>query len=266
MHEWPLVVYTLIAQTVAGAFAVLHLPPVSRRIDPAIRQRTGLILIAAACVGTGISFFHLGQPLRGVFVFTNLASSWLSREIAAQLLFIAGMVLVSAASWKLPENETLRRVLPFFTGCFGLTLVYCMSRIYMIPAIPAWNTALTPLSFFTTAALLGSLAVLSLAAVDGGADGCRLHRYLLAAAGAGALVRIFILFSRTTMQPRGMISTVLELFAIAVYVVCAALSAGTLRETGFMCGRRRITLLFAAVVFAELITRAGFYDLNAGGM
>lgn len=264
MHEWPLVLFTLIAQTVAGAFVILHLPPVYRRIDPDVKGKTALILIAAACVGTGISFFHLGQPFRSIFVFRNLAGSWLSREIAAQLLFLAGMSLVWVLEWKRPEQQTLHRFVSYATACCALFLVYCMSRIYMLPAIPAWNSVLTPLSFFATAAVLGPLTLLVITAAGFTRGGRMLHRHLLPVTAAGALARIFIWFVRAGTIPRTILHIMPEFTAIVVCIILIAVALPATRYTGIIRGRRSVSLLLIAAFIAEFISRAAFYSLHTG--
>ena len=44
----------------------------------------------------------------------------------------------------------------------GLIAIYCMAMAYRLPAVPAWDSVLTPLSFFATAFLLGGIACGSL--------------------------------------------------------------------------------------------------------
>ncbi|MFC2159086.1 DmsC/YnfH family molybdoenzyme membrane anchor subunit, partial [Acidobacteriota bacterium] len=39
----------------------------------------------------------------------------------------------------------------------GLFLIFIMAKVYMLPAVPLWNTASTPRQFFLTTFILGSL-------------------------------------------------------------------------------------------------------------
>jgi anaerobic dimethyl sulfoxide reductase subunit C (anchor subunit) len=51
----------------------------------------------------------------------------------------------------------------------GLSLIYSMANAYRLRTVPAWNTWATPASFFTTAFLLGALAVGATLVVNSGA-------------------------------------------------------------------------------------------------
>jgi anaerobic dimethyl sulfoxide reductase subunit C (anchor subunit) len=53
----------------------------------------------------------------------------------------------------------LRTVIAWLAALIGLVLVFSMSRVYMLPTEPAWNSWTTPISFFATTFLLGALAM-----------------------------------------------------------------------------------------------------------
>ena len=50
----------------------------------------------------------------------------------------------------------------------GLALLWTMSRIYVMPTIPAWNSWHTPVSFVSTALGLGLLTLLVFLNVNNG--------------------------------------------------------------------------------------------------
>ena len=93
-------------------------------------------------------------------VVRNVGSSWLSREIVLGIAF-AGLGFVFAAmQWFKWGSAVLRQIVAGITAVVGLALVLAMSMIYTtLDAVPAWSTWATPVQFFTTTLLLGSLAV-----------------------------------------------------------------------------------------------------------
>jgi anaerobic dimethyl sulfoxide reductase subunit C (anchor subunit) len=61
--------------------------------------------------------------------------------------------------WRKAGTEQVKTILGWITALVGIFQVYGMGRVYMIRTQPAWNTLATPVSFFTTALLLGVLTV-----------------------------------------------------------------------------------------------------------
>jgi anaerobic dimethyl sulfoxide reductase subunit C (anchor subunit) len=105
------------------------------------------------------SFFHLGNPFTAYRAVANLGTSWLSREILSGILFAIVGGVFAIMQWRKIGSETLRTVLAWIAALIGLFFVFSMSSVYMLRTVPTWNTVFTPLSFFTTTFLLGTLAV-----------------------------------------------------------------------------------------------------------
>lgn len=146
---WSLVIFTLLGQSAAGIMMLLAL---SRRgTRPAVRRTwvAVVILIAAAVASLG----HLADPFISYFTITNVFTSWLSREILFAGLFGAAMLL-----WIIFRRCWLR----WLAALVGLAFVYVMSRVYIIPTEPFWNSLLTFWSFLSTAFLLGASLLLLL--------------------------------------------------------------------------------------------------------
>jgi anaerobic dimethyl sulfoxide reductase subunit C (anchor subunit) len=61
--------------------------------------------------------------------------------------------------WRKIGSFAVRNVVAWLAALAGLALVYSMSNVYLLPTQPAWNTIATPIAFFTTTLLLGSLAM-----------------------------------------------------------------------------------------------------------
>lgn len=164
LHELPLVIFTVIAQMSVGSFVVLGLihvigfrtpPKVMDRVsDPALYAIGPLLVL-----GLAASTLHLGTPLRAANALRHLESSWLSREILAGMLFAGLGAVFAVCQWRKWLTPRLRQALAVVTAVTGLVLVYCISQVYSLETVPAWNTAHTVIRFFTTTFLLGFLAV-----------------------------------------------------------------------------------------------------------
>lgn len=165
VHEWPLTLFTILAQMSVGAFVTLGVVNVfgrtkysSKTIDrlgnPAL-YAIGPIMVLALIA----SIFHLGNPLNAPNAFRHVASSWLSREILFGVGFAALGFLFALAQWFHWFNATVRTVLATITAIWGVIFVWVMASVYMLPTVPAWNHWTTPASFYLSAGLTGSLAI-----------------------------------------------------------------------------------------------------------
>ncbi|MDF2627589.1 MAG: hypothetical protein K0R39_1420 [Symbiobacteriaceae bacterium] len=162
--EWPLALFTLLGQAAAGIYlaVVLVREILARRSDAgqAIKATVlpslvaGGLMIAAAIV----SFLHLGSPLGAYRVLLQVGSSWLSREIAATMLF--GLLWLGSVVVERRGGAGL--LLGRLTALAGVVLVLCMSMIYQSSVIPAWTSAYTMVSFVATTLVLGGLGMLAL--------------------------------------------------------------------------------------------------------
>ncbi|GEM_PF-1474062 len=123
----------------------------------ALYVAAGLMVVALA-----LSFLHLNNPLHSVYALSNLETSWLSREILFVSLFLFALALVSFILYfKKPGVKYYRTFIPG-AAVIGLIMVYTMSRLYMIPTVPPWNSLSTLVGFYSTALLMGSAFVLGL--------------------------------------------------------------------------------------------------------
>lgn len=192
LREWPLVIFTLTVQLAVGLhIALLAARGLLRAGEPVVQgseapdpddgsspplkdtrpsasqagaadpwgRRPSLLVGMLMAVALAVSLLHLGTPLNAVHTLANLDHSWLSREIMLALLFLGLWGLgfwvgkrPGVASWKL-------RALAWATALVGITLIWVMARIYMVPARPLWDHWLTAASFALTALLLGAAAL-----------------------------------------------------------------------------------------------------------
>jgi DMSO reductase anchor subunit len=163
--DWALILFTILSQMSVGAFLVLgavHYFVVRKAdVQEADRMSDRVLIAVIITLGLGMlaSLFHLGNPINAPRAVTNLATSWLSREILAGVTFaVIGLVFV-ALQWFKVGSPVLRNAIAWVAALVGLVLVFCQSQIYMLPTQPAWNTLATPISFYVTTLLLGVLAI-----------------------------------------------------------------------------------------------------------
>lgn len=172
LREWALPFYTILVQLALGTLFALWLirafaasKYAKEQIDHIIDNSVLVIFIT---IGAGMlgAHSHLSRPLQSFLAILNLRSSWLSREIVFNLLFFlstGGLLLLQMTgkgTWR------LKTAMGWLAILVGSANVYCMARIYLLPTQAAWNTPITILSFFTTAFLLGVMALASLLIMD----------------------------------------------------------------------------------------------------
>lgn len=163
--EWALILFTILAQLAVGSFVVLGVVrfiaarTASTEQADKFSDRILLAIGPVVVIGMLASFGHLGNPINAPRAITNLATSWLSREIFSTVLFAGLGAVFSLMQWRKWGSFTLRNVVAVAAAGAGIFLVYAMARVYMIENQASWNTVATPVLFFTTAFLLGSLAV-----------------------------------------------------------------------------------------------------------
>ena len=167
MHNnyWSLIVFTLLSQFSVGV--MFYMTAVHLFQNPSFQSlSTGFslkspefIVIITTVLAIIVSLFHLGSPLHAPNALNNLKSSWLSREILGISLFAFGVFLVFLARMIGPPNSWGISASLVIASIAGIALLVFMSKIYMIPTIPGWNTWYTPTSFLLTALALGGLGL-----------------------------------------------------------------------------------------------------------
>jgi anaerobic dimethyl sulfoxide reductase subunit C (anchor subunit) len=203
MKERSLVAFTLLGQTAVGMFWALAL--VSRRVPGgATWVRGPTLVVGVLLLAAGVSaVLHLGTPRNAWRALSNVGSSWLSREVALTGLFVVGWLVVtfmrdvlpaagpgSAAGGAAGMAPAAADLATALTALVGGALVYAMARVYRLRTVPAWDTRITPLSFYLTTLSLGAPAAalaLSLATSDailGSAEALR----ALVGIGIGSLI------------------------------------------------------------------------------
>jgi len=172
-REDPLVVFTLISQTVIGAFLVLFLGPLLGlevlRLEayPVARPLLLFALIGVQTLALVMSTLHLGRPHRFYRAFNNLRWSPVSREVAGIAVFynfLGAYALLTGLpmlfTW-LPAAVTtgLAQVSGWGAVLSGLAALYFMHCIYRIPARPFWDHWQVLTAFYGNMLVLGPLLV-----------------------------------------------------------------------------------------------------------
>ena len=158
-HEWPLVLFTVLGQCVAGALIVSGYGWLTAK-DELVKQRIVRSIFFLWLV-MGIAFLasvmHLGSPLRAFNSLNRIGASALSNEIASGSLFFAvgGLWWLVAFLGKMPA--TLGKIWLLLSMLLGLVFVYAMTNVYQIDTVPTWYNGYTTLAFFMTMLLSGPL-------------------------------------------------------------------------------------------------------------
>lgn len=170
-RDWSLVFFTCLAQWSVGivlwlSWPVIHHDGLMPLFETGL-SLTNPVLLALIFIGSATlsSFLHLGNPANAPRALNNLSGSWLSREILAIGAFTASLAVTLFLAWKTGTAQYLKTLMVLSSLC-GLSLLWTMSRIYVMPTIPAWNSWHTPLSFVSTALSLGVITLLCLDAFE----------------------------------------------------------------------------------------------------
>lgn len=162
---WALIIFTILSQMSVGSFLALGVVHffATRKAgeEEADRLSDRVLLVIILVLGLGLiaSLFHLGNPFRSYRAVVNVGSSWLSREVLFGVIFAVLGALFAFLQWRKIGSFRMRNVLAWLAALVGVAHIFSMSRIYMLPTQPAWDSIATPLMFFTTTLLLGTLAM-----------------------------------------------------------------------------------------------------------
>ena len=165
--EWQLVFFTIFVQMSVGIFilyglALIFLPNQFLIGDGYLFNTILNICLVIIIFAVTVALTHLSQPLRSIFVFANMKASWLSREALQGFLFGLILLLLRSRDALFPANDLLQQVLIGLGLMVGISLIYTISRLYMLRTVPTWNNLSTPLAFYLTSFLLGALAIVTI--------------------------------------------------------------------------------------------------------
>ena len=170
LHEWPLMFFTVIGQSVAGAFIFMAAVILSGKLSTELNRKVhysmfGLWLLMG--IGFLLSTTHMGTPLRAFNSFNRLGASSLSNEVASGALFFAlgGFYWLLAVLNKMPA--ALGKLWLLVVMVMAAVFIVATSRVYLIDTVPTWNNSYTTLNFVLTAFLGGPILAALLLRIAG---------------------------------------------------------------------------------------------------
>jgi DMSO reductase anchor subunit len=215
----------------------------------AVGAAVALVLTA---LGLLASFFHLGHPERAWRAAAMWRTSWLSREVIALPLFMAGLAAWGAAHFM---GWPGTRALGVLVVLLCLALFVCTAMIYAsIKFLREWASPLTLVNY----TLLGCASGCTLAAVLASALApSLLPPYALAAAlltAAGLATRVVSLRRNAALMPKSTLQTALGIKHPRIEQKSQGFMGGSFNTREFFHGRpalflRNVKWLFLALAF-----------------
>ncbi|MCA1922057.1 dimethyl sulfoxide reductase anchor subunit family protein [Buttiauxella noackiae] len=272
-HEWPLMVFTVLGQCVAGGFIVMALALLTGVSDRAQQKRvhwTMIVLWVLMGIGFMASVLHLGSPLRAFNSLNRIGESALSNEIASGSLFFAvgGFWWLITVLGKMPQ--ALGKIWMVLTMILGVFFVWMMCKVYLIDTVPTWYSAYTPLSFFLTMFIGGPLLgylLLSVAGVTGWGMRLLPAISLLAVVISSVVVMLqgmdLATIHSSITQASALVSQYGALMSWRLLVLALALACWIIPQLkGGQANPAVLTFAFVLIIVGELIGRGVFYGLH----
>ncbi|MEH6953752.1 dimethyl sulfoxide reductase anchor subunit family protein [Neobacillus drentensis] len=263
MHDLPLVIFTVLSQLAIGGFVTLWW---FDRKNKTITRSTGLIiscsLVVLGVIAVLVSLFHLGQPFAAYRALLNIRVSWLSREVTFYGAFV-GLSLLYAWFW-LKDMPARRSLIGGIATIIGAIAIFSSAKIYMIPAIPAWNSVTTMFTFFLTSIILGPLFVGFLLAIRGelsmNISGISIFSLI-----AAAIVMILYFSSLQSGLPQAVeaarLTTHQFIFWIRLFTFVIAFAILSLSiKNKAMCNAKIYSFVFVLLLISEFLARFQFYE------
>jgi anaerobic dimethyl sulfoxide reductase subunit C len=172
IREWTLPVYTIMTQLATGCLLVLWIVRAVAagrygrdELDRLIRNPILIIFvtIVAAMIG---SHFHLSRPLYSFLALLNLKHSWLSREILLTIIYVFTVAGLVDLQWFVQGKYRLKTAVGWLAILIGMSTIYTMGRIYLLPTQSSWNSPHTFLSFYGSMMILGILSMAAIFLID----------------------------------------------------------------------------------------------------
>ncbi len=273
-HEWPLMIFTVFGQCVAGGFIVLAVALLNGNLNREQQHRLVMSMFGLwVLMGIGFiaSTLHLGSPMRAFNSLNRVGASSLSNEIASGALFFAvgGLGWLLAALKKLPIG--LRNLWLIVTMVLGVVFVWMMVRVYnTIDTVPTWYSVWTPMSFFLTLFIGGPLLgflLLRVAGVNGWAMRLLPAVSLLALAVSTIVALLqgaeLATIHSSIQQASTLVPDYGSLMAWRVALLAVALVCWIVPQLkGYQPALPLLSLAFLLVLAGELIGRGVFYGLH----
>ncbi|EMT6576889.1 TPA: dimethyl sulfoxide reductase anchor subunit family protein [Providencia rettgeri] len=157
LHEYPLIFFTVIGQSVAGAFIlmalVLLMKPLQEQHHKIVMSMFGLWALMG--IGFLLSMLHMGSPMRAFNSMIRVGHSALSNEIVSGSIFFAlgGIYWLLSLLKKMPKS--VGTIWLIVTIICAAIFIYAISRVYQIDTVPTWFNHYGSLQFILTSFIAG---------------------------------------------------------------------------------------------------------------
>ena len=272
-HEWPLMVFTVLGQCVAGGFIVMALALLTGISDRVLQKRVHwamIVLWVLMGIGFMASVLHLGSPLRAFNSLNRIGDSALSNEIASGSVFFAvgGFWWLVTVLGKMPQ--ALGKIWMVLTMILGVFFVWMMCKVYLIDTVPTWYSVYTPLTFFLTMFIGGPLLgylLLRVAGVTGWGMRLLPAISLLAIVASAVVVMLqsteLATIHSSIAQASALVPQYGALMSWRLLLLSAALICWIVPQLkGGLASPAVLTLAFVLMIAGELIGRGVFYGLH----
>lgn len=272
-HEWPLMVFTVLGQCVAGGFIVMALALLTGISDRVLQKRVHwamIVLWVLMGIGFMASVLHLGSPLRAFNSLNRIGDSALSNEIASGSVFFAvgGFWWLVTVLGKMPQ--ALGKIWMVLTMILGVFFVWMMCKVYLIDTVPTWYSVYTPLTFFLTMFIGGPLLgylLLRVAGVTGWGMRLLPAISLLAIVASAVVVMLqsteLATIHSSIAQASALVPQYGALMSWRLLLLSAALICWIVPQLkGGLASPVVLTFAFLLMIAGELIGRGVFYGLH----
>lgn len=161
--QWSLVLYSLLMGLATGPFALLALTDACEKRS-SLCKWAALVGLASIVVAGIAAFSHLIKPLNAIYMFNNLRSPMTQETILVLLTGLVAAALAALLLFNLLPGVS-RRMLAWLGLALSVLSVILIAGIYLLPARPAWNTWLLPLTLLASSLANGVLLAWVLAIV-----------------------------------------------------------------------------------------------------
>ncbi|WP_413110784.1 dimethyl sulfoxide reductase anchor subunit family protein [Thaumasiovibrio sp. DFM-14] len=161
MHELPLVIFTVLAQSAVGVVLFATLMMLVGQLDNSTYVKALVVALVLLIIGGGASMFHLGQPLRAFNVLAGVGRSPMSNEIMTTVLF-GGLLFATTVFAFRQQAEGATKALSLAASLAGIALLFVIPSIYTIESVAQWNTPYTVIQMVLTALAVGSVMIVML--------------------------------------------------------------------------------------------------------
>jgi sulfite dehydrogenase (quinone) subunit SoeC len=224
----------------------------------------GAVALVLTAAGLVASFFHLGRPERAWRTATMWRTSWLSREVIALPLFMAG-----CGAWAWAHASTASAATTLTLGVLAALacalLFVCTAMIYAsVRFLQEWASPLTLVNYTVLGLASGCTLATALAAVSAPALVAPFGIAALAFTVVGLATRSLALARNARLKPKSTLSSAIGIRHPVIRQRAMGFMGGSFNTREFFHGRAPGTLrqvkwgfLLAAFVLPVLLLGAG---------